>query len=256
MNCTQLTDLVYNRIHHTSNKIPQDAFAIATQLNIRLKNSIECRVDFQDKNPLQNTHAVYALNNGEYTIYYDENYPYKNFSIAHEIAHHLLHHTSDGMAEHHDAQLLAAIMIAPPQMIRKSRIHTAESLSVKCKIPSDVAAMYWQELKIPLYQRHKIAIILSAVIIAAVIIVTCTSIKFSTSDKEADIHTTSTNVQESIQQEPTTEAVPAPDCVFVSLSGKKYHKSTCKHIKGSTLIELSIEEATKAGYEPCKDCMP
>lgn len=43
--------------------------------------------------------------------------------------------------------------------------------------------------------------------------------------------------------------------VYITPSGSKYHKSTCRHIQKSATVELSIEDAVNAGYEPCKDCM-
>lgn len=43
--------------------------------------------------------------------------------------------------------------------------------------------------------------------------------------------------------------------VYVTAKGKKYHKPDCYHISGKTnLIKLTVEEAERAGYEPCKDC--
>lgn len=147
MNYEQLLGIVNQRITCTSDNIPQNAFDIALQLNIRLKNHIECKRDFNEKDyPLKSTDAILAMNNGEYTIYYDENNPYSNFAIAHEIAHYLLEHTIDGAEQHHDAQLMAAIIIAPPTKIPYKNIKSSAELSVKYKIPTDVADMYWHKI--------------------------------------------------------------------------------------------------------------
>ena len=147
MNYEQLLDIVNKRITCTSDDLPQNAFDIALQLNIRIKNHIECKHDFpEEKYPLKNTDAILAIYNGEYTIYYDENYPYSNFAIAHEIAHYLLGHTKDGTEQHNDAQLMAAIIVAPAQLIYKNHIKSVAQLSEQCKIPIAVAEGYWNDI--------------------------------------------------------------------------------------------------------------
>lgn len=48
---------------------------------------------------------------------------------------------------------------------------------------------------------------------------------------------------------------PEEITVYVTAKGKKYHKPDCYHIAGkNNTLELTIEEAEQAGYEPCKDC--
>lgn len=41
---------------------------------------------------------------------------------------------------------------------------------------------------------------------------------------------------------------------YITPSGHKYHHSWCSTIKNSVLIDVTVEEAEKAGYEPCKTC--
>lgn len=45
-----------------------------------------------------------------------------------------------------------------------------------------------------------------------------------------------------------------PDIVYISRTGTKYHKADCYHIRNADVVEISVEEAQAAGYEPCKDC--
>lgn len=43
--------------------------------------------------------------------------------------------------------------------------------------------------------------------------------------------------------------------VFVTKYGKKYHLAGCRYIKGKDdLLEISVEEAERAGYEHCEIC--
>ena len=45
--------------------------------------------------------------------------------------------------------------------------------------------------------------------------------------------------------------------VYVTPTGKKYHKRNCKTIaKSKTVTTLTIESAKKKGYTPCKVCNP
>lgn len=45
------------------------------------------------------------------------------------------------------------------------------------------------------------------------------------------------------------------ETVFVTSTGKKYHKDGCTHLKKSK-IPISIQEAKAQGYEPCSICYP
>lgn len=52
----------------------------------------------------------------------------------------------------------------------------------------------------------------------------------------------------------SSSQVQQSENVFVTKTGRKYHRSDCFHIKDSETVELTISEAEAAGYEPCKDC--
>ncbi len=52
---------------------------------------------------------------------------------------------------------------------------------------------------------------------------------------------------------PTT-CQPQSAVVYVTKTGKKYHRSGCKHLK--SIIPIEIDEARRLGYEPCKTCKP
>lgn len=53
----------------------------------------------------------------------------------------------------------------------------------------------------------------------------------------------------SSQQEPTEKTV------YVTKSGKKYHRADCVHLSKSK-IEKTLSEAQAAGYSPCSQCNP
>jgi len=43
--------------------------------------------------------------------------------------------------------------------------------------------------------------------------------------------------------------------VYITKSGTKYHRDGCRYLSSSK-ISISIEDAIKKGYEPCKVCKP
>ncbi|MBQ2617559.1 MAG: hypothetical protein IJG51_10950 [Synergistaceae bacterium] len=55
----------------------------------------------------------------------------------------------------------------------------------------------------------------------------------------------------------TTGAVGAKDSskVVITANGKKYHRPKC-HMAKKYVKELTVEEAKKLGYKPCKICKP
>lgn len=51
-------------------------------------------------------------------------------------------------------------------------------------------------------------------------------------------------------QEPNAEII-----VYVTNTGKKYHRGTCRYLKKSK-IPISLEDAKRQGYGPCSVCKP
>lgn len=253
MNFQQLEKIAEKYIVINYNNFPANAFELARKLNLRVKNSIECKKDFKDKYPLYNCNAVYTLVNGEYTIYYDEKYAYKNFSVAHEIAHHLLEHCTDGAREHHDANLLAAILLLPPKKIVKQKIKNAIELSEKYLIPYNVACEYWVEIKYKIPQKQKIIKYTSFIICLISITILSTSYII----KDYDNTKTSNLFTDAISTENPTELNLEKTKVVVTISGEKYHIPSCYYLKNKdNLSQFNIDEAIKNGYEPCLKCFP
>ena len=227
--------------HTNKTKETQNAFDIAMSLNIRLKNSVEAKRDFKStENPLEYSNGCLTVCNGEYTIYYNEKTPYCNFTIAHEIAHYLLHHYSDGAIQHRDANLLASMLIAPKKSVLKNKIKNEIELSEKYKIPIEVAQIYWDFLQIKPRKRY---IKLCAVIITVVFLSYCGVLLYN----NFNLPIPNTGI--------TPTNTPITDMVFVTTSGSKYHKLNCYYIEGKyDLTELSEEQAKKLGYKECKIC--
>ena len=43
--------------------------------------------------------------------------------------------------------------------------------------------------------------------------------------------------------------------VYITKTGEKYHRGDCRYLKKSK-IEITLKDAKKKGYEPCKVCKP
>ncbi len=74
-----------------------------------------------------------------------------------------------------------------------------------------------------------------------------------------EISTTAAPTEAPTQAPPATEA-PAQteaeeEIVYITATGKKYHRSGCRHLKDSK-IEIPLDDAIAQDYEPCKVCNP
>ncbi len=69
---------------------------------------------------------------------------------------------------------------------------------------------------------------------------------------------TETTTAESSTTTETSELIEATTnktTVYITITGKKYHRSDCSAIKNSGTMEIELSEAIKL-YEPCKLCRP
>ncbi len=250
----------YSKLKELANKyirkakifpLSNNSLNIANGLGLKTKNSMECKKDFSNSNtpyPLESANACLALVDGEYVIYYNEEYEYKNFAVAHEIAHFLLHHKSDGVIQHHDANLLAAMIVAPESSIIKNKIKDENALSKRYKIPIEIAKMYWCELAITPKNKYITAVILSSISLLTAICIICCASYYRNSNViiPADLPTPTALIELDVKQD---------NPVFVTIYGQKYHKSDCYYIEDKdSLTELTIEQADNLGYEKCKIC--
>ncbi len=44
--------------------------------------------------------------------------------------------------------------------------------------------------------------------------------------------------------------------VYITPSGKRYHRASCWHIKGHDVTAVDVSKAQSSGRTPCKDCKP
>ena len=81
----------------------------------------------------------------------------------------------------------------------------------------------------------------------------------ATEDTSSNVAETSTATSQTTTP-PTVTTTSAPvedtesETVYITKSGKRYHKADCRHIVGRDVTEKTIAEAEQDGYTPCKDC--
>lgn len=251
MTYRQLKKIIKFNTKPSNNKLPVNSFVLASKLHLIIKNQQECKEDFKNADyPLSNTNAIYAIHKGEYTIYYNQDYEYYNFAIAHEIAHHLLQHSHDGITQHQDANLMAAMLVAPKHLISKNKIKSYEELSEKCLIPIQIAMEYWSYLHSQNIKYTKKIIAVSSIfllITISAIMPTFYAQTNNTTDSNNLIITTSEPV-------PITSPIVDND-VYITPSGDKYHKKTCQYVKNNdSAAKTPLNDAISLGYLPCKVC--
>lgn len=73
--------------------------------------------------------------------------------------------------------------------------------------------------------------------------------------KQANDDKTRTLLQKDTEKK-TNSTLDKNSIVYVSIkAGKKYHKDGCRFL-GEKIDSMTLEEAEKSGYEPCKICFP
>lgn len=55
------------------------------------------------------------------------------------------------------------------------------------------------------------------------------------------------------KKQATTTTQPVTQTVYITKTGKKYHKDGCSYLKDSK-IAISLDDAKAKGYEPCSKC--
>ncbi len=228
--------------------------------------------------------ALTTIHNGQTIILYDGQLPYseKIQYICHEMGHIVLRHTTENgivglcsepkrtVMQEDEADAFAAEMMAPACVMRDRGISSLEGLINTGYISEELAVKHFgniahcidtneeQQLcdimrvdpsKITKHHKRHVAVF-GAVIVAAVLSVGALLLFKFSSPSVLNIPSTALDRVTSSEISHTETNV-----VYVTSSGKKYHKADCHHIAGKdNLIELSVEWAEQAGYEPCKDC--
>lgn len=127
---------------------PLCALKLIDYLEVPHGNEDDAKKDFKGQiNPLYEVPAFLKINKitGERKIYYNSYARFWNFYLMHEVAHYLLGHTTETYLSEIEADMLACILIAPPEIVINKAENSYEVCKL-CNIPIDKADMYWQEI--------------------------------------------------------------------------------------------------------------
>ena len=106
------------------------------------------------------------------------------------------------------------------------------------------------------YKSNTKQILLAIVLILASFISGIAVSRISTPQPPETAETVSVSVHDnSVAEVPVLSVDESNEFVYVTPTGKRYHRSDCRYVKNKNCTELNIEQAIK-NYTPCKVCNP
>lgn len=207
--------------------------------------------------------------------------------ICHEIGHLILKHIEIGTSQksisanfedkvqEEEADIFALVLQAPTYIMQSLAISNAHSLfemgvfsktNAKLRYKYFFQDIYYDKIKFNLLFGITLAILV------ALITYTFTKNYYSDTYKRSiqnlqttvsttDIITENTTLATNEYIETPTEIISfnnssdtSKEIVYITKSGKKYHKPDCHYIKGKETISISINNAELEGYSACSVC--
>lgn len=96
-------------------------------------------------------------------------------------------------------------------------------------------------------------------IVISVLLITALGVTFLKQEQHATpISTAPSKIVEEAQEYPAydiADVYDIADTVYVTRTGKRFHRGSCRYVKSDGATPLSRDEATKS-YTPCKVCKP
>lgn len=221
------------------------------------------------------------VSGGHKMIFYKDALAYheKLFTIAHEIGHIFLGHMYTGTkpraaaegwsdAQEQEADTFAYYLIAPPCILQACHVTTPAQLTQLTYLKNQRCAQAFMNLcnYIPTPEDTLLEASFSSFVqhndfskaagtkpkrfktlrrlwvVYSVMALTATGIWLSTKIFP--------------QRVSHPVAIAPEDIVYITIEGDKYHRRDCYQIDDSQLLVISIEDAARLGYEPCKTCRP
>lgn len=190
-------------------------------------------IDIYNLRTMAESNDSFAAHIGNRTvIFYDENISQLDFPhiLAHEIGHIVLGHldnTDDIYAKERDCECFADELLSYVPFQAQALLSWVGALFVLFV----VGAVFYVAKS-----ENESSIVISE----------------SSAPQTSTEYTTSISEHNSIT---SSESDYINTVVYITEYGTKYHIDGCRYIKGKdNLLEVTIEQAEKAGYEPCEIC--
>jgi len=261
---SQITDEI------CSDFLPLNSFQLAKKLGISVRNSEDYHHDWKGKiAPVRLKNAFLMTTDDGYTIYYNESDSSYNFYIAHEIAHYLLKHNKDSIKQENDANLLALLLIAPPDRLKQMNRLSSKDIANLCKISNQLADQYYMWLieneaycekqlwpkiikSTILKNKYKYLVVILVVAIFSSVF----TINHQRQLKNAEASALQPVASQTVSKEQTSIR-KANSIVYITAKGKKYHLPDCRYIRDRKDVKkITLKDAIVQGYEPCEVCRP
>ena len=202
-------------------------------------------------------------------IFVNDNLGYveKVHALCHEIGHIVLLHTSCGIlgknknpvianTQEREAEAFALELQAPGFVLCREHLTSVRKIVDAGLLPKQGARIqyhsYLRHLRIndrPKYYKHLAKRFVPLVLILSSVITLGVLLQYHA--KTANNHIP---LQGNTQMSPEEKASDTE--VYITSNGTKYHRPSCRHAKNRDTIKITLSEALKMGYEPCKDCQP
>ena len=202
------------------------------------------------------------------------------FSLAHEIGHIVLRHIATGVrgydasdtAQEREADAFAYALLAPLNALRAARVRTVKQIQRMTLLDHERAAHVLAELQAEQLEAPQaesacslLFYSIGAALVLSIILVTAMFFRKPMSDAQAaPQQTTVITARTRAEPTPTEPALAAAalsadapeqeETVYITSSGKRYHKATCFQIQRRSTHAVSISEAAALEKTPCKCC--
>lgn len=146
----------------------------------------------------------------------------KLYLSLHELGHIILGHVGDG------------------------KLNTRNSILIDIEADNFAYSIIYPSKKTDLYN-----LIASFVLSASIIFGACYVCNQSKSESVPVI-----GIQDYVPPEATQSHSPQSDAVYVTSSGKKFHRADCRYVKNKTNVTELERDTAESMYEPCSVCNP
>lgn len=235
----------YRKLKELSKKYKgKEAIDLAREFGINVYDETTCNNAFANSNnPLLRCDAVLAMIGNKYVVYYKEG-KYKNYYILHELCHYILKHNADGSFEEKQANTLACMILLPDKILKKDVFTISTLYNIPCEYVYEHINYIRQNSNI--FAINKFIRILLTVCVAFVIFISGICVN--------NMYIQKRNISQKVYSTVEDNKEDVESNVFVTLSGHKYHKKDCFHIKNREIKTITIGKAKSEGYTACKDC--
>ena len=262
--------------------------------NYHIKTYIEASQEIENfgySEYASSKHAFTVIEGHDYaTTYIDDNLPLelKAKVLLHEYGHIYLKHTYSGVLGKSDDELetnrqekeatdFALFVLAPPRMLKDLGITDIGHISSATLLSNDDAVQIQKEIhnldSIPAtdiesefsslikrkYKKNRSIIKLNnktlfsvLFILVLCVIMSCIIVMVVNNTGTESLPA----VTYSSEVESRSAANNSNETVYITKSGDSLHLENCRHIENRNTFTMTCNEAVKAGYSPCKDCMP